>query len=202
VRFLLVITASALSGLRWSLTQLLLHHTPSTRNPFSTLLHLAPVMFVSLLTSHLLFESPLALLSHPLFTLRTFPLLLSPGVLAFLMTSTEFELIRRTSVVTLSVGGMFKEVLTVVAGTVVFGDRLAVANVWGVLVTLGGIGWYNWIKMQAMREGDGKEVTEEGYEMVGGEGVREDGGEGEMFEVGEEEDGRGRRKSRGGSGEE
>lgn len=108
------------------------------------------------------------------------------------MTSTEFELIRRTSVVTLSVSGMFKEVLTVLAGTIVFGDQLAVSNIWGVLVTLGGIGWYNWIKIQKMREeedggGDGRDEEEEGegYEMVGrDEGVLDD--EEEMFSIDEE----------------
>lgn len=149
-------------------------------------------MFISLLLSHILFESPHALLTHPLFTPKTIPLLLSPGILAFFMTSTEFELIRRTSVVTLSVSGMFKEVLTVLAGTIVFGDQLAVSNIWGVLVTLGGIGWYNWIKIQKMREeedggGDGRDEEEEGegYEMVGrDEGVLDD--EEEMFSIDEE----------------
>jgi solute carrier family 35, member C2 len=96
------------------------------------------------------------------------------------MTTMEFELIRQTGVVTLSVAGMFKEVLTVLAGTVVFGDRLAVSNVWGVVVTLGGIGWYNWIKVQKMRAVVGEEAKDEeigGYEMVGpGEG-EEMGGE-------------------------
>jgi solute carrier family 35, member C2 len=96
------------------------------------------------------------------------------------MTSTEFELIRQTSVVTLSVSGMFKEVLTVLAGTVVFGDRLAVSNVWGVIVTLGGIGWYNWIKVQKMRGavvGEGvKDEEVGGYEMVGRN--ERDGGDG------------------------
>lgn len=187
-RFLLVITASALSGLRWSLTQLLLQHTPATRNPFSTLFHLAPVMFISLLLSHVLFESPVALLAHPLFTFKTLPLLLSPGILAFCMTSTEFELIRRTSVVTLSVSGMFKEVLTVLAGTIVFGDHLAVSNIWGVLVTLGGISWYNWIKIQKMRE-EGDDIDKDlnginGYEMVDREGLPE--GQQEIFSIDEE----------------
>jgi len=138
-------------------------------------------MFLSLLFSHILFESPLALLHHPLFTLKTLPLLLSPGILAFFMTSTEFELIRRTSVVTLSVGGMLKEVLTVLAGTMVFGDQLAVSNVWGVAVTLGGIGWYNWIKIQKMKEEGtgGKDLGEVGYEMVDrGRDVERDGLEG------------------------
>jgi solute carrier family 35, member C2 len=125
-------------------------------------------MFVSLILSHVLFESPAALLAHPLFTPKMIPLFLSPGILAFFMTSTEFELIRRTSVVTLSVGGMFKEVLTVLAGTIVFGDQLAVANIWGVLVTLGGIGWYNYIKVQKMRQEhtSDKDSGSSGYEMV------------------------------------
>ena len=144
-------------------------------------------MFFSLLLSHILFESPRLLLSHPLFTLKSIPLLLSPGILAFAMTATEFELIRQTSVVTLSVAGMFKEVLTVLAGTIVFGDRLAVANVWGVLVTLGGIGWYNWIKIdkmrREMREGE-KESVEGGYEMVGrGDVGMEDLELEEVFEI-------------------
>jgi solute carrier family 35 protein C2 len=149
-------------------------------------------MFISLFISHLLFESPRALFTHPLFTLKTIPLLFSPGILAFLMTTTEFELIRRTSVVTLSVGGMFKEVLTVLAGTVVFGDQLAVSNLWGVLVTLGGIGWYNWIKVQKMRE---ESLVKEGvgYEMVD---RTTEQGELDEFVLGDEEDGRVLRKSR------
>ena len=138
-------------------------------------------MFLSLLLSHILFESPSALLQHPLFALKTIPLLVSPGIVAFAMTTTEFELIKQTSVVTMSVAGMFKEVLTVVAGAVVFGDRLAVANVWGVGVTLGGIGWYNWIKVQKMIEGEKGEKEGEGYELVGG--TRED----EVFEIDDED---------------
>ena len=103
------------------------------------------------------------------------------------MTSAEFELIRRTSVVTLSVGGMFKEVLTVLAGTIVFGDHLAVSNIWGVLVTLGGISWYNWIKIQKMREDDSIEKDSSGingYEMVDREGLPE--GHQEIFSIDED----------------
>jgi solute carrier family 35 protein C2 len=151
-------------------------------------------MFTSLFISHLLFESPRELFAHPLFTFKTIPLLLSPGILAFLMTSAEFELIRRTSVVTLSVGGMFKEVLTVLAGTLVFGDQLAVSNLWGVLVTLGGIAWYNWIKVQKMKEESAVVKEGVGYEMVD-----RSGGQGDLEQdvpLTEEDDGRLRRKSR------
>jgi protein-S-isoprenylcysteine O-methyltransferase Ste14 len=124
-------------------------------------------MFLALLVSHLLFENPASLWVHPLFSWKILPLLVSPGVIAFLMNTTEFELIRRTGVVTLCIGGIFKEVLTVLGGTIVFGDHLAVSNIWGVLVTLGGIVWYNYIKIQKMRE---EEQTQkeggDGYEMI------------------------------------
>ena len=115
-------------------------------------------------------------------------MLLSPGILAFCMTSTEFELIRRTTVVTLSVSGMFKEVLTVLAGTVVFGDHLAVSNIWGVIVTLGGIGWYNWIKIQKMRDEDKneKELESPGYEMIDSLAVRQQRGLEEVFSIDDE----------------
>ena len=132
-------------------------------------------MFISLLLSHIIFESPRELLQHSLFTFKAIPLLLSPGVLAFFMTSTEFELIRQTSVVTLSVSGMFKEVLTVLAGTIVFGDHLALTNIWGVIITLGGIGWYNFIKIQKMRqeEENEKDLDIADYEMLDREAALE-----------------------------
>src|SRR5271163_1073968 len=184
-----------MAGFRWSITQILLQHVKATANPFSTLFHLAPIMFFSLLISHLLFESPTELWQHPYFTWKYIPMLLSPGIVAFFMTSTEFELIRRTSVVTLSVSGMFKEVLTVIAGTIVFQDRLAVSNIWGVIVTLGGIGWYNWIKIQKMREVDSKEKEElaeeslDGYEMVDREVVpAQQGSSEELFSIEEEDE--------------
>jgi len=64
----------------------------------------------------------------------------------------------------------------VLAGALVFGNKLAVANIWGALVTLGGIGWYNWIKIQKMREEENL-LAIDGYEMVdtAGEGDERDG---------------------------
>lgn len=48
------------------------------------------------------------------------------------------RLIQRTSVVTLSVAGIFKEVSTIFLGTVVFHDELTPINVSGLCVTLAG----------------------------------------------------------------
>jgi len=78
-------------------------------------------------------------------------LLISPGVLAFCMTASEFALLRRTSVVTLSICGIFKEVLTISAAATIFHTILTPINITGLLVTIVSIAAYNYIKIAKMR---------------------------------------------------
>lgn len=79
-------------------------------------------------------------------------ILLFPGILAFLMTSSEFALLKRTSVVTLSICGIFKEVVTISAAAIVFHDPLGAINISGLLVTIASIAAYNYMKIMKMRE--------------------------------------------------
>lgn len=60
------------------------------------------------------------------------------------------SLIQRTSVVTLSVAGIFKEVLTIFVSSTIFGDELTAINVTGLCVALTGIGLYNWLKYRIL----------------------------------------------------
>jgi len=156
--FVLVMTAASSSGFRWSLTQILLIRNPATSNPFSTLFFLAPVMFVTLLVLAVPVEGfvPVAEAFRTLAQDKGYPLslgiLLFPGVLAFLMTSSEFALLQRTSVVTLSICGIFKEVLTITAGTMVFGDTLTPINFSGLAVTIVTMAVYNYMKIKKMKE--------------------------------------------------
>lgn len=152
--FILVVTAAAMGGLRWALTQILLKENPSTSNPFSSIFHLAPIMFASLIVVAMVLEGPIAFLRAPLWSqkgLLAIPILLFPGVLAFLMTASEFGLIQRTSVVTLSVAGIFKEVLTIGLSALVYGDELTPMNISGLLITIVGIGVYNYLRFKRMR---------------------------------------------------
>lgn len=64
------------------------------------------------------------------------------------MIMSEFFLIKRTSVVTLSVCGIFKEVATIFISSLVFGDVLTIINIIGLCITLFGIGLYNWLKLK------------------------------------------------------
>lgn len=79
-------------------------------------------------------------------------LLLFPGAIAFCMTASEFALLQRTSVVTLSIAGIFKEVVTISAAGIVFHDPLTPINISGLFVTIGAIAAYNYIKIRKMRE--------------------------------------------------
>jgi solute carrier family 35, member C2 len=156
--FALAMSASFFSGFRWALTQILLLRHPATSNPFATLFFLSPIMFVTLFTISMFAEQPSAIITgiHLLVskegTGRALILLFIPGSLAFCMIAAEFTLLQRTSVVTLSICGIFKEVVTISAAGIVFHDELSAVNVSGLLVTIACIACYNYLKVTKMRE--------------------------------------------------
>lgn len=158
VGFALVIASAFFSGFRWGLTQILLLRHPATSNPFSTLFFLTPVMFFSLIIIAFAVEGPIEI-ANGLQALASahgtgfgLVLLIFPGVLAFCMISSEFALLKRSSVVTLSICGIFKEVITISAAGVVFHDQLTAVNVTGLVVTIGSIACYNYMKISKMRQ--------------------------------------------------
>ncbi|KAK2611202.1 hypothetical protein N8I77_004568 [Diaporthe amygdali] len=154
--FILVISAAFFSGFRWGLTQILLLRNPATSNPFSSIFFLAPVMFLTLICIAIPTEGIYELMEGVRGLVDEWgliaPLLvLFPGTIAFLMTASEFALLQRTSVVTLSIAGIFKEVVTISTATLVFDDKLTPINISGLFITIGAICAYNWIKITKMR---------------------------------------------------
>ncbi|KAJ9649066.1 hypothetical protein H2199_000979 [Coniosporium tulheliwenetii] len=141
VGFILIMSSALSSGFRWSLTQILLLRNPATSNPFSSIFFLAPIMFLRF-----------GKLTEAKGNVLGVLILLFPGTLAFLMTSSEFALLKRTSVVTLSICGIFKEVVTISAASVVFKDKLTSINLSGLVVTIGSIAAYNYMKIKKMRD--------------------------------------------------
>ena len=165
--FILVILAAFFSGFRWALTQILLLKNPATSNPFSSIFFLAPIMFVSLAIIAIPVEGfgsvadGLKALVDVKGALLGVCILIFPGCLAFMMTASEFALLQRTSVVTLSICGIFKEVVTIAAAGIVFKDPLTPINFTGLLVTIGSIVAYNYIKIRKMRQDARMEVAME-----------------------------------------
>ncbi|KAH6644173.1 triose-phosphate transporter family-domain-containing protein [Boeremia exigua] len=156
--FILVMASACSSGFRWSLTQILLLRNPATANPFSSIFFLAPVMFTSIFVLAVPVEGfgalqeGLARLFDQKGTALGIGILIFPGCLAFLMTSSEFALLKRTSVVTLSICGIFKEVVTITTANLVFNDPLTPINLTGLVVTIASIALYNYMKIKKMRE--------------------------------------------------
>ncbi|ODQ63540.1 TPT-domain-containing protein [Nadsonia fulvescens var. elongata DSM 6958] len=145
--FLLVLGAAMFSGLRWALTHILLLNNSSTKNPFTTILHISPIMAIVLFSMGAIVEGLGAFLRAPLFVQKGvwkgLGMITIPGVFAYCMTVAEFALLKRTSVITLSVAGILKEVLTIVYSILVFGDKLTLLNVAGLVITIASIAGYN-----------------------------------------------------------
>ncbi|KAI9188476.1 triose-phosphate transporter family-domain-containing protein, partial [Polychytrium aggregatum] len=148
--------ATVLSGLRWALTQVLLEkESIGMSNPFAASVVLAPLMAISLMAASMIVEGFGAVFASPFYAqfataLQTSLILIMGGVLAFVMVMFEFYLISHTSVVTFSIAGVFKEIITIIAGMVVFHDRLNAVNVIGLVISLLGIGMYNYVKVMAL----------------------------------------------------
>lgn len=170
--FILVISAAFFSGFRWGLTQILLLRNPATSNPFSSIFFLAPAMFLTLIVIAVPVEGVFELieglktLSNEWGAWRTPLILLFPGTIAFLMTASEFALLQRSSVVTLSIAGIFKEVVTISAAALVFDEKLTPINISGLLVTIAAIGAYNWIKLSKMRNDAQMEAHSISYQQA------------------------------------
>ncbi len=164
--FVLVMSAAFFSGFRWSLTQILLLRSPATSNPFSSIFYLAPVMFLSLALIAVPVEGfadlavGLGKLTENRGVFMGICILIFPGLLAFSMTASEFALLQRTSVVTLSICGIFKEVVTISAAGIVFHDPLTPINISGLLITIASIAAYNYIKITKMRQNQKSEAEE------------------------------------------
>lgn len=150
-----VLSASCMGGLRWSLTQILLDKKSMGMNsPIATIFWLAPTMGITLAICSMAFEGWNTIMSQEVFfgdlgkSLTTMGYIVTAGGLAFLMTVSEYFLIQRTSVVTLSIAGVFKEVGTIFLSTVVFHDIMTPLNISGLAITLFGIALYNVLKYQ------------------------------------------------------
>src|ERR1700759_3628020 len=93
--FILVISASALSGLRWSLTHLLLKNKQlGMDNPAATIFWLSPTMGLTLGVISLIIESWPTIFRdfYGSFSkaMQTSLYLISPGIVAFCMVLSEF----------------------------------------------------------------------------------------------------------------
>lgn len=148
----LVLLSSCMSGLRWALTQIMLKRSRRTRNPILTMMYLSPAMAVVLIVIGCLVEGFGNFLHAPIWQEKGIPLtcllVAIPGLLAFFMTLSEYILLQHATLLTLSFAGIFKELLTIFASAIVFGDRLSLVNIFGLVITFTDIICYNIYRFQ------------------------------------------------------
>lgn len=147
--FILVLSAACSSGLRWAVTKILLSgHLGNTKpHPVRTIMLLAPGMAIILIVWGLIQEGPREFANaeiwktHNAFIATVY--LLFPGVLAFCMTWSEFELLNATGALTLAIAGVMKEMITILVSVLVFHDTLSIVNLAGLVVSVVAIALYH-----------------------------------------------------------
>ncbi|KAF8524873.1 triose-phosphate transporter family-domain-containing protein [Hysterangium stoloniferum] len=154
--FLLVISASACGGLRWSLTQILLKKdrkqgSMGLDSPPAALFWMTPAMGLILAALSVIVDGWINVFRSRFFdniatSLMTGVYILIPGIMAFCMVLSEFYIIQRVGVVPMAVAGIFKEVATISVSAWLFGDRLTLLNMFGGFVAFCGIGLFTYHK--------------------------------------------------------
>nr|XP_020479817.1 solute carrier family 35 member C2-like [Monopterus albus] len=145
--FIMVLLASFLGGIRWTLTQVLMQKAElGLQNPVDTMYHLQPLMFLDLFPLFLYNEGLSLSMTERFFRVtELLPLLYSlitlsiGGLLAFGLGFSEFLLVSRTSSLTLSISGIIKEVFILLLSTSLLGDKMSLINWLGFAVCLCGI---------------------------------------------------------------
>ncbi|CAL1266464.1 unnamed protein product [Larinioides sclopetarius] len=162
--FLLVLSASFLAGLRWTLAQMVVQRKEmGLGNPVDMIYHVQPWMVVGLLPLAIVFEGIPIATTEKVFrykevnvVLTTLGYILIGSVLAFLMELSEYLLLLFTSSLTLSIAGVFKEVCTLYLAVKYTGDHMTTLNFIGLIVCLIGITLH--VILKAL-DTDGKEST-------------------------------------------
>ncbi|THH18176.1 hypothetical protein EW146_g2767 [Bondarzewia mesenterica] len=136
---ILVLSASAAGGLRWSLTQLLLKNKKmGLDNPAATIFWLSPVMGLTLAIISAVMDSWTTLFKSHFFWWHYRRVENARLVICSWRASLQHgvDIIQRIGVVPMSIAGIAKEVTTITISAWVFGDELTPLNITGVAITV------------------------------------------------------------------
>ncbi|XP_065359500.1 solute carrier family 35 member C2 [Calliphora vicina] len=145
--FIFILVASLSGGIRWSLAQFVMQKSKlGLHNPIDMIYHMQPWMIVALLPFVIIFEGKG--LVHVFENMGNYKdsaiymvlLKISAGAtLAFFMEVSEFMVLSKTSSLTLSIAGIFKDIFQLVLAVEYNGDQLSLVNALGLVVCLAGI---------------------------------------------------------------
>ncbi|CAJ1966854.1 unnamed protein product [Cylindrotheca closterium] len=140
--FILCLIATCCSGARWTLVQLKLQNMqPPMKSSIATMRLLSPSMFFGMLVMSFAIEQPwndfAQMDSNAL--LQVLLLGLGGGTIAIAMILCEFYLILEASAVIMMIGGVIKEMVTIMIGVSAFGDDLNATKIIGMCIVFSGV---------------------------------------------------------------
>lgn len=171
--FLLVLSASFLAGLRWTMAQMIVQRKDlGLSNPVDMIYHIQPWMVIGLLPLAAIFEGIPIATTEKVFRyketsvmLTTLGYILAGSVLAFFMELSEYLLLLYTSSLTLSIAGVIKEVCTLYLAVRYTGDNMTTVNFLGLIVCLIGISIH--VVVKAVHSNDSEDEKEyEGWQRL------------------------------------
>jgi len=160
--FMMVLSASFLSGIRWTMSQLIMQKSQlGLSNPIDMIYHVQPVMIVVLLPFTLAFEgvkisSSIAFFRFDdgLLFLTTMARVCVGGIIAFFMEVAEYLLVSHTSGLTLSVAGIVKEIISLGLAIIIESTDISPVNAIGLVICMSGI------TLHVVRKATNREKTE------------------------------------------
>jgi len=153
--FLLVIIASVLSGLRWTLSQLVMQKSElGLGNPIDMVYHIQPWMTASLLPLAVIMEAIATSrygfrFEHTWDTYYMWGRVMFGAVIAFFMEVSEYLVVCYTSSLTFSISGVAKEIMTLSLAVYYYNETLSTINVMGLFVCILGIIFHVVVKATA-----------------------------------------------------
>ncbi|KAL3309494.1 hypothetical protein Ciccas_011962 [Cichlidogyrus casuarinus] len=157
--FMLLIAASIVSGIRWSMTQYLMRNKEyKMLSPIDVQYNFQPWMALLILPLSLNLEAQSLYTNHYFFRPQDFAEFLNHWSLIFVsivltigLEISEYAVVLRTSSVTLSVATIMKEMISILLASLQNGKELTALSLVGVFMCLVGILIHFWDKLSAMR---------------------------------------------------
>lgn len=153
--FILQLLATALGGLRWAMTHVLLKGSSSNAmNPLTATLYTSPTTALCVLPFALFLEGG-SVWNRLVNDLKPgeFPVIIGTmtmvASLVFTLLVSEYWLVHATSSLALSVAGVFKELLTIAGGVMIFSDHITFLNGLGFVICQLGIFAYVYIRHES-----------------------------------------------------
>ncbi|KAM9371984.1 LOW QUALITY PROTEIN: solute carrier family 35 member C2 [Phaethornis superciliosus] len=175
--FVLVLYASFLGDIHWIIMQILMQKAElvmsGLQNLINLIFHLQPLMFLVLFPLFVVFEGLLLSISEKLFCFHEVGMLFFlvgklflGGILAFVL-GFERLLVSRTPNLTLSIAGIFKEIILFLT-MCLLGDHLSLLNWLGFAICLSGISLHGILKAMNSKGPNSKAQYQRLLQMLDG----------------------------------